>query len=62
MPPVIVWAIGAISALAAAKLLSAASRKVNAELGKLRRDGAVTKPVEKLERDPKSGVYRPRGR
>ena len=61
MPPVIVWAIGAISALAAVKLFSAASRKANAELDQLRRDGAVAKPVEKLERDPKSGVYRPRG-
>ena len=62
MPPVIVWAIGAISAFAAAKLFSIASRKANAELDRLRRDGAIAKPVEKLERDPKSGVYRPRGR
>ena len=60
MPPVIVWAIGAISALAAAKLFSAASRKVNADLDRLRRDGAVAKPAEQLERDPESGVYRPR--
>jgi hypothetical protein len=60
MPPVILWAIGALSALAAAKLLSSASRRANADLDRLRRDGAVAKPVEKLERDPQSGVYRPR--
>ena len=60
MPPAIVWVIGAISALAAAKLFSAASRTVNADLDRLRRDGAVTKPAERLERDPESGVYRPR--
>jgi hypothetical protein len=60
MPPVILWTIGALSALAAAKLLSSASRRANADLDRLRRDGAVAKPVEKLERDPQSGVYRPR--
>jgi hypothetical protein len=60
MPPVILWAIGALSALAAAKLLSSASRRAKADLDRLRRDGAVAKPVEKLERDPQSGVYRPR--
>jgi hypothetical protein len=62
MPPVIVWAIGAISALAAVKLFSATSRRANAELDQLRRGGAVAKPVEKLERDPKSGIYRPHRR
>lgn len=62
MPPVIVWAIGAISALAAAKLFSAVSRKANADLDRLRRDGAAARPAEQLERDPESGVYRPRRR
>jgi hypothetical protein len=62
MPPVIVWVIGAVSALAAVRLFSAASRKANADLERVRRDGAVAKPLEKLERDPRSGVYRPRRR
>lgn len=60
MPPVIVWAIGAIGAFALARLLAGAARKVNAELDDIRRDRTVEKPVEKLERDPASGAYRPR--
>lgn len=60
MPPLILWAAGAIGALALARLLAAAARKVNAELDDIRRDRAVEKPVEQLERDPESGAYRPR--
>lgn len=60
MPPLILWAVGAIGALAAARLLSAAARRANAELDAIRRGGAAEQPVEKLERDPASGVYRPR--
>ncbi len=60
MPPFIFWAAGAIGALALAKLLGAAARKVNAELDQLRRGGEFEKPVERLERDPADGIYRPR--
>lgn len=60
MPPVIIWAIGTIGAVALAKIVSKAARKVNAELDEIRRKPAVEKPVEKLERDPASGAYRPR--
>jgi hypothetical protein len=62
MPPVILWAAGAIGAFALARILARAARKVNAELDEIRRGGAVEKPVERLERDPASGVYRPRKR
>jgi hypothetical protein len=41
-------------------LLANAARKVNAELDEIRGGRAVEKPVEKLERDPESGAYRPR--
>jgi hypothetical protein len=60
MPPVITWAVGAIGAFALARILGRAARKVNAELDDIRRDRTVEKPVEKLERDPASGAYRPR--
>jgi hypothetical protein len=60
MPPLILSAAGAIGALALARLLAAAARKVNAELDDIRRDRAVEKPIEQLERDPESGAYRPR--
>lgn len=60
MPPVIVWAIGTIGAVALAKIISKAARTVNAELDAIRRERAVEKPIEKLERDPASGAYRPR--
>jgi hypothetical protein len=57
MPPLILWAAGAIGAIALARVLAAAARKVNAELEDIR---AVEKPIEQLERDPESGAYRPR--
>jgi hypothetical protein len=62
MPPVILWAAGAIGAFALARILARAARRANAELDEIRRGGAVEKPVERLERDPASGVYRPRKR
>jgi hypothetical protein len=60
MPPVIVWAIGAIGAFALSKILASAAHRVNAELDEIRRADVPEKPVEKLERDPESGAYRPR--
>lgn len=60
MPPFIIWAAGAIGALALTKLLSAAARKVNAELDEIRRGGGFERPTERLERDPDDGIYRPR--
>jgi hypothetical protein len=60
MPPVIIWAIGAVGAVALGKMISRAARRVNAELDGIRRERAVERPVEKLERDPVTGDYRPR--
>jgi hypothetical protein len=61
MPPLIIWAVGAIGAVALAKLLANASRKANEELETIRRERAVERPAETLERDPRTGEYRPRG-
>jgi type II secretory pathway component PulJ len=60
MPPVIMWAIGALGAVALARVLAKAARRVNAELDDIRRKSEIERPVEKLERDPVSGEYRPR--
>jgi hypothetical protein len=60
MPPLIIWAVGAIGAVAFARILATASRKANEELESIRRDRAFQRPVETLERDPKTGEYRPR--
>ena len=61
MPPLLAWAIGAIGAALAAKLLSDAHKKANEDLEALRRE---PKPEERaniptLQRDPKTGQYRP---
>jgi hypothetical protein len=60
MPPIIVWAAGTLGALALAKLISRAARRANAELDAIRSESAAERPIEKLERDPVSGTYRPR--
>lgn len=62
MPPVILWALGAAGVFAAVKLFRLASQQANAELDEIRRGGVAARSVEKLERDPASGVYRPRRR
>jgi hypothetical protein len=59
MPPLIVWALGVVGAVALARLIVREARRINAELHPRapasRDDEAVT-----LERDPKTGVYRPK--
>jgi hypothetical protein len=60
MPPVIVWAVGTIGVLALARVVAKAARRANAELDAIRRERAAERPIEKLERDPVSGTYRPR--
>ncbi len=61
MPPAFLWALGAIGAALAAKLLYDAHRKANEDLETLRRE---PKPDERaniptLKRDPVTGQYRP---
>jgi hypothetical protein len=59
MPPLIVWALGVVGAVALARVIAREARRINAVLhprapvpGK---DEAV-----RLERDPQTGVYRPK--
>lgn len=60
MPPVVVTLLGAAAAAVAAKLLSFAMNKVNADLDRLRREEENHHgDVAKLERDPVTGKYRP---
>ena len=60
MPPVILWAVGAIGAALAGRWLFKEARRVNAELHP--QEGAQSREVEmgNLQRDPKTGVYRPK--
>ncbi len=61
MPPLIVWALGALGAVVLVRLVAREARRINAELHPQR-----ATPVEnegeavRLERDPKTGVYRPK--
>ena len=62
MPPLILWALGAVGAAFAGRWMYKEAQRVNDELHPL----DETKPAEereavpKLERDPKTGVYRPK--
>jgi len=59
MPPLIVWALGVVGAMALARLIVREARRINAEL-----HPAAPAPVEEepatLELDPATGVYRPK--
>jgi len=58
MPPLILWAVGVVGAAVAGRWLFREARRVNAELHP---EGKVEEtPVRSLERDPKTGVYRPK--
>jgi hypothetical protein len=59
MPPLIVWAVGAVGAVVLGRLVARQARRIGAQLHPHptapREAAAVT-----LERDPKTGVYRPK--
>jgi len=59
MPPLILWALGAVGAAVAGRLLYKEAQRVNAELHPEPRPGDEL-PAHKLERDPHTGVYRPK--
>ena len=61
MPPLIVWALGVVGAVALARLIVREARRINAELHPATPTPAPAdgEPVT-LERDPNSGVYRPK--
>ena len=60
MPPLILWALGAAGAALVARWLYRESQRVNAELHPEQRPLDEPQAVPKLERDPETGVYRPR--
>ena len=61
MPPLILWALGTIGAALAGRLLYREARRVNAELHPGEANAAAEDDaVRKLERDPATGVYRPK--
>jgi uncharacterized iron-regulated membrane protein len=59
MPPLILWALGALGAAFAGRWIYKERRRVNAELHP-EQQHPVEEPVRKLERDPQTGVYRPK--
>lgn len=61
MPPLILWALGAASAAIAGRWLYREARRVNAELHPAEKPQADSREaMPKLERDPQTGVYRPK--
>ena len=60
MPPVILFALGVIGATAAARWLYRESLRINAELHPAKAASVTEQEPIRLERDPKTGVYRPR--
>jgi hypothetical protein len=59
MPPLILWALGAVGAAIAGRWLFKESRRVNAELHPEQPPVGEIE-MRKLERDPETGVYRPK--
>jgi hypothetical protein len=63
VPPVIAWIVAAAGAALLAKWMVKETRRINAELhGEAPAAGAddTSRPRSTLERDPDSGIYRPR--
>jgi hypothetical protein len=60
MPPVIVWALCAAGAAFAGRVLLRESRRVNAELHPDVPERGERATARTLERDPRTGVYRPK--
>ena len=59
MPPLILLALGAAGAALAARWLNRESQRINAELHP-ELPGRERDAAHPLERDPKTGVYRPK--
>jgi hypothetical protein len=61
MPPLVIWTLAAIGAVAVVRFLVKETRRVTAELDAARADGvaASAEPITKLARDPLTGLYRP---
>ncbi|MEJ0075616.1 MAG: hypothetical protein WDO17_09235 [Alphaproteobacteria bacterium] len=60
MPPLILWALGAAGAAVIGRVLYRESRRINAVLHPEPEPANERQTARKLERDPKTGIYRPR--
>jgi hypothetical protein len=60
MPPLILWALGVAGAAITGRWLYKESRRVNAELHPEEPHPVDRERGPKLERDPETGVYRPK--
>ena len=60
MPPLILWALGATSAAIIGRVLYRESQRINAELHPESEPANDRQSAHKLERDPSTGIYRPK--
>jgi hypothetical protein len=62
MPPLVMWIAGAVGATVVARWLVREVRRINAELDAVRAQsgGEPVGDRPNLERDPQTGVYRPK--
>jgi hypothetical protein len=60
MPPLILWALGAAGAAIVGRVLYRESQRINADLHPEPKPANERQTARKLERDPKTGVYRPK--
>src|SRR5262249_12201066 len=60
MPPLILWALGMAGAAIIGRVLYRESQRINAQLHPEGEPGNERKTARTLERDPKTGVYRPK--
>lgn len=63
MPPVLLWTVGVVGAIALVKFIRREYRRVNEELDQARMAPVASKAERAqhptLKRDPRTGVYRP---
>jgi hypothetical protein len=63
MPPIVLWVLGAVGAVAAAKWIVSEARRINAELYPEPHEVLAETPdpdsFATLRRDPATGIYRP---
>ena len=60
MPPLILWALGAAAAAVLGRVLYSESQRINADLHPEPESTNEGHAAHKLERDPQTGVYRPK--
>jgi len=61
MPPLIVWALGAVGAVVVGRWIGERARRRDAELrSRDKAAGAAREQGPRLERDPVTGIYRPK--